>query len=324
MGKESTGIVGNPNIDLSMVDDGSDGNADFFEALDLKVNGSQFDLSGEDDNEGFPAPVPQGNPEGRRGDGVTAKKSPKRREGSSSSGQTELEERLANLEGRYSDSSREAQRLAAENKELQELKTFAPILQAMKQDSGLVDYVEDYLTSGGKPAKSIQEQLGLGEDFHFNADEALDQDTDSGKVLATYVDKMVQKRASDLINQEKVRAHQTQLQIKQQQEAKVFMKERGMTEEQFGDMMARAKSHIMTLPDLDLILNRENATKNIANAQKKEMLEQMQGVRKLPTSQGAAISSDDGGDSRSQDDVLFDRMLSTEDNLDNIFDFEIS
>ena len=54
---------------------------------------------------------------------------------------------------RYEDSSREAVRLSEQYKSVE---PFVPVLEAMKNDSGLVDHVRDYLVNGGKPAKSIQ------------------------------------------------------------------------------------------------------------------------------------------------------------------------
>ena len=48
-------------------------------------------------------------------------------------------------EKRYKDSSREAQRMAST---LNELKPFVPVLEAMKQDSGLVDHVRNYFEGG--------------------------------------------------------------------------------------------------------------------------------------------------------------------------------
>ena len=52
---------------------------------------------------------------------------------------------------RYRDSSREAIKM---NQQLNELKPFVPVLDAMKRDSGLVDHVRDYLQNGGKPSKT--------------------------------------------------------------------------------------------------------------------------------------------------------------------------
>ena len=72
-------------------------------------------------------------------------------------------------EKRYKDSSREATRMA---EQLNTLKPFVPLLKAMKQYSGLVNTVKDYLSNGGKPAESIKERLGLDEDFVFDQEEA--------------------------------------------------------------------------------------------------------------------------------------------------------
>ena len=52
---------------------------------------------------------------------------------------------VVDWEKRYKDSSREATRMAGQ---LKTLTPFVPLLKAMKQDSGLVDTVKDYLTNG--------------------------------------------------------------------------------------------------------------------------------------------------------------------------------
>ena len=49
---------------------------------------------------------------------------------------------------RYEDSSREAVRLADQYKSVE---PFVPVLEAMKNDSGLVDHVRNYLVNGGEP-----------------------------------------------------------------------------------------------------------------------------------------------------------------------------
>ena len=72
---------------------------------------------------------------------------------------------LDNLKKRYSDSSREAQNLRAQ---LNELKPFVPVLDAMKKDSGLVNHVRDYFQNGGEVNKDIKSKLRLGEDFEFD------------------------------------------------------------------------------------------------------------------------------------------------------------
>ena len=129
---------------------GSQGN-DFFEALENDVNGA---IQDETQNSEV-TPTPNSGPEQ-----VTHVNS---EEGSNNEAQVDWEQR-------YKDSTREAQRL---HQEMTELKPFIPVLDAMKNDSGLVDHVRNYLTDGGKPSATIQEHLGLGEDFVFDAQEAM-------------------------------------------------------------------------------------------------------------------------------------------------------
>ena len=69
---------------------------------------------------------------------------------------------------RYSDSSREA---VKQRETYKELEPFVPVLEAMKNDSGLVDHVRNYLQNGGAPAPSVRAQLGLDEDFIFDQQE---------------------------------------------------------------------------------------------------------------------------------------------------------
>ena len=52
--------------------------------------------------------------------------------------------------------------------ELQQLKPFVPILEAMKKDNNLVDYVKDYLMKGGAQAPTITQNLGVEENFEFD------------------------------------------------------------------------------------------------------------------------------------------------------------
>ena len=104
-------------------------------------------------------------------------------------------------EKRYKDSTREAQKM---HTELSDLKPFVPVLNAMKNDSGLVDHVREYLENGGSPAKTVTESLGLNEDFVYDSDEALkNPDSDSAKVFEHSVDKVVNKRVQQLLQAQK-------------------------------------------------------------------------------------------------------------------------
>ena len=120
------------------------------------------------------------------------------KEGSSETGnsgepveETKTEPKM-DWEKRYSDSSREAQRLNAELKELQPLQ---PLLEVMKKDPHLIPYIKDYLEQGGKPNQSVQDKLKLDEDFVYDPHEAVtNPESDSAKVMSHMVNEQVNQR----------------------------------------------------------------------------------------------------------------------------------
>lgn len=215
---------------------------------------------------------------------------------------------------RYRDSSREAVNKAGV---LNDLKPFIPVLEAMKNDSGLVDHVRGYLSKGGKPATTITERLGIGEDFVFDQAEAMgDPKSDSAKVMAAYVDSMVQGRVGQMLNQEKSNAVKVQHQISQKQDQETFRSRNKMTEEEFSTFVETAKQHKMTLEDVHYLLNRDKNAANVANSTKQDMLGQMKNVRNMPTSAAGANSQ---GGQEGPDDSLFDGLLGLDTSADKLF-----
>ena len=117
---------------------------------------------------------------------------------------------------RYADSSREAVKLSEQYKDVE---PFVPVLEAMKNDSGLVDHVRDYLVNGGRPSKNIQESLGLDEDFIYSEQEAMsDPESDSAKLMNAHVDKIVQQRVGGMLQREKEKVSQAQIENKRVKE----------------------------------------------------------------------------------------------------------
>ena len=214
---------------------------------------------------------------------------------------------------RYEDSSREAIKLSEQYKSVE---PFVPVLQAMKNDSGLVDHVRDYLKSGGKPAQSVQEQLGLDEDFVFDANDIADPDSDSAKVMNAHVDSMVQQRVGQMLNVEKQRAQQVHQTQARAAEETAFMQKNNMTEDQFNGFKEQAQKHVMTLDDVNYLLNRNQNNTNVANSTKTDMLNQMKNVRNMPTSASGANSQ---GQERSQSDEVFDMINGFDSDVDNLF-----
>ena len=286
---------GNPEVVQDAVF-GSEGN-DFFNALESDVNGAiQDDVQNSE-----VTPPANSGPEQ-----VTRVQS---EEGS----KTETE---VDWEQRYKDSTREAQRL---HQEMSDLKPFVPVLDAMKNDSGLVDHVRNYLTGGGKPSATIQDQLGLGEDFVFDAGEAMaDQDSDSAKLMNAHVDRMVQGRVGQMIGAEKERAAKTQVEISRQKDEVAFREKHSMTDKEYEGFVEAAKDHILTLEDIHYLLNKEKTAANTANSTKKDMLNQMKTVRNIPTSASGANSQ--GSKEQSMDDNIFDSLKDLDGNLDNLFE----
>ena len=214
---------------------------------------------------------------------------------------------------RYEDSSREAVRLSDQYREVE---PFVPVLEAMKNDSGLVDHVRNYLVNGGKPEKSIQEHLGLEEDFVFDANDITDPDSDSAKLMNAHVDRMVQGRVGQMLQAEKQRAQQVQQANARVTEEQSFRDKHKMSDQDFETFKAKAQEHVMTLDDVNYLLNRGQNNENVANSAKKDMLNQMKNVRNMPTSASGANNQDPG---RSESDDVFDAIKGLDDGVDNLF-----
>ena len=286
-------LEGNPvEVDINQEDTGSsDG---FFEALEKDVNGVIADDTEATQQSIGPAQVTQSQNVGSNN--VTAQ------EGSS------------NWEKRYKDSSREAVKWRDAYKEVE---AFVPILDTMKKDSGLVEHVRDYLVNGGSPSKTIQEQIGLDEDFIFDQQEAMtDPNSDSAKLMNAQVDKVVQARVGQILQGEKQNAMKINAEKKRRAMEYEFQEKKGMNDEQFNEFKERAKNHVLTLEDVDYLLNKDQANANVVQHTKTDMLNQMKNVRNIP-----ATAS--GANSRAQDidpnNAVFDTIMGTDGDLDNLF-----
>ena len=218
-------------------------------------------------------------------------------------------------EKRYSDSTREAQRIGAELKNLEPLK---PLLEVMKKDPNLIPYIRDYLESGGKPDKTVQEKLNLGEDFVFDPHEAVtNPDSDSAKVMNTMVNKQVEERMKKHIGSERKRVQQAQTRSKMVSAEKDFKERHKLTDEQFQDFQAKAKGHRMTLDDAFYLVNRDKVQQNVANASKEDTLRQMKNVRDIPITQ--AGSNNAGEVKRSQGDQILEALQDIDSGVDDLF-----
>ena len=209
-----------------------------------------------------------------------------------------------NWQKRYNDSSNEARRLKAEN---DELKPFKSVINFLKEDSGAVDLLQNYLKNGGQVPQTVQEELNLGEDFIFDMDDATrDPESDSGRLLGSMVEKKAQSIVDSTLQQERQKALQIQKEQARFRERESFMNKKGYTEEQMKALEHKAKEKVMTYEDLDYIINRDQVNQNVQRSTQEDMLGQMQAVRNIPTSIGG---TNNAGQNMSSEEQFFNTMF---------------
>ena len=216
-------------------------------------------------------------------------------------------------EKRYKDSTREAQKL---NGELNQLRPFVPVLNAMKSDTGLVEHVRNYLKDGGNAPKNVKERLGLGEDFEFNPHDLEDPDSDSSKLLNAQVDRLVQGRLQQVIGKERQNFQKLQAQGAKKTQEDEFKKKHKMNDKQFASMMKQANTRKLTLDDVYYLMNKDQADKKVARNTKKDMLKQMKNVRNIPTSASGSNSASNDKDFEKE---VFDIINGSDGDIDNLF-----
>ena len=298
---ESQENQGNPEIGMQadsfeeLAKQQESGSNDFFNQLEQQVNGQIQDTEATQSQTSGSEQVTHANQD---------------------NGSNTVEPNPANgtdWEKRYTDSSREAVKW---RDKYQQVEQFVPVLEAMKNDSGLVDHVRQYLVNGGKPAQSIKDQLNIPEDFVFDPNDLTDQESDSAKLMNAHVDRMVQGRVGQMLQNEKQKSAQMAMAQKKQAEALAFKKKHNLTDEQFEQFVERAKTHVMSLDDINYLLNREQNNQNVANSAKTDMLNQMKTVQNMPTSASGANSQ---GETKSEDREVFESILGLDGKVDNLF-----
>ena len=299
MGNNMEETAGNPEavtIDENQVEDQVFGSSDgFFEALEEDVNGV----------------ITEDSTEATRQEVGTEQVTQQTTVGSDNVG---WDDDGNPYKKRYQDSSREAVKLREQYKDVE---PFVPVLEAMKNDSGLVEHVRDYLVNGGNAPKSVQEELNLDEDFMFDSQDAMtDPDSDSAKVLNAQVDKVVQQRVGQIVKAEKDNAVKIQQESQRRTIENDFREKKNMTDEQFASFKEKAQSHVLTLEDIDYLLNRDQANANVVQSTKNDMLTQMKNVRNIPTSASGANSQ---AEEKTPDNAIFDGILGLDGDLDNLF-----
>ena len=293
---------GNLDVETALQgDDSTESSSDaFFDALEDDVNGALTHNNSTDKEQVTPETQVKGPSE------------------TGNSGEPVVESNIdpsTDWEKRYSDSTREAQRLNAEVKNLEPLK---PLLEVMKKDPNLIPYIRDYLESGGKPDKTVQENLKLDEDFVFDPHEAVtNPESDSAKVMNHMVNKQVEQRMSKHVKAERQRVNAARVKANMHKAEHDFRERHKLTDEQFKDFQDKAKGHRMTLDDAFYLVNRDKVEKNVANASKEETLRQMKNVRNIPTSNAGTNNA--GNVNKSQGDQILEVLKGLDGDVDGLF-----
>ena len=261
------------------------GSGDFFETLDRQVNGGILDEPKQSTS------VSSGNTQSSPNVDV----------------QAENQQEVDVLQKRYSDSSREAKRL---NGKLKELEPYMPILDAMREDPNLISHVRNYFEGGGQAPQSMNQQLNLGEDFVFDAEEAFAQpDSDSAKVMSATIDGIVQRRLSNVLKNQQAEnakmARETQ-----------FKEKMNMTDEQWKEFTEFAKSKSLELEDIYYLMNRKNRDAEIADTTRQQIQDKMKAVQGQPSTLATQGST---AIEKSQDDSVFDTILGSGNELEKAF-----
>jgi len=217
-------------------------------------------------------------------------------------------------EKRYKDSSREALKM---NSKLKQFEPFVPLLDAMKNDGGLVEHVRDYLQNGGAPNKTIKERLQLDDDFVFDANEAVtDPKSDSAKLFEAHVNTAVNQRVGKMMQSERQKNAKISTDRAKAQAADEFKKRNNMSDADFQTMMDKANKTPMTLDDIFYLVNKDKVAANVAQSTKEDMLQQMKTVRDIPSSNAGVNSAEV---EKKVDDEIFDSLKDSDGDLESLF-----
>jgi len=134
--------------------------------------------------------------------------------------------------------------------ELARLEKAKPLIDAITEDEGLYQLIDDYFRS---PDSDRQKRaLGLPEDFQMDMNEAIqDPNSDSAKVLA----KIVESQASKIVEQREAAARTKQQLSRQAEDLK---SKYGLNDDQITELVRESQSIPLTLEDVFLLRNKDN------------------------------------------------------------------
>ena len=280
----------NPDVDLSLEDGGLEDSGDFFESLDREVNGMILDDDTVEDVE------PQETQP--KADPVV---------------NTQPDDHQHDWEKRYKDSSSEAQRLKSQ---LTDMEQYQPLIERLKEDTGMVNAIEDYVKNGNKP-QDVRQALNLPDDFVFDLEDAVtNPNSTSAKALEHTISSTVDQRVNNQLERERSVRREETLQEQRIREAAEFKEKMGMNDNEYQEMMDWANSHKTSMDDIYYLKNKDKRDKNVVKGTKEDMLKQMKSVRSMP----ASVSNKNTEKAEvKHDDAVFDALKTVDSGLDNIF-----
>jgi hypothetical protein len=283
----------NPGIEEALQGDAEDTGSDsFFDSLEQQVNGQIHD-GDEESTQPDTEQVTQMTPADTGNEEVNWR------------------EEAETLKDRYSNSTREAQRLKEENNSLQHYAKYQPLIDHLSSNPESVQALRTHINGESDPVKQF------GEDFVFDAHEAMtDPKSDSSKALKQMIDSEADKRVNQRLAQEQNKNQQALENVSRHNEMQDFMQRANMNEDQMTAMQDWAEQRTLSFDDIHHLMNKEQAASNVANNTKQEMLNQMQAVRNIPTS---ASNANSAPDERSPDDAIFDILKGMDDGAENLF-----
>lgn len=283
----------NPNIEEVLQGDTEaiEGSDIFFDDLEKQVNGQVYDEQAQPQNEQVTQLQTDSEIKGNEG--------------------TDWKNEAENLKKRYSDSSREAQRLKAELEQVSGYAKYKPLIDHLNENPSAVQALRNNINGQTDVTKQF------GDDFIFDGHEAMtNPDSDSAKALKQMIDQEANKRVNSVLN---VRTQQTKAamaEAEKQQQIEEFVSRTKIGEDEFNELQDWAANRNLTMDDIYYLKNREQTASNVANNTKQEMLDQMRAVRDIPTSASNANSAPEQKD---YNDAVFDVLKGLDDGADNLF-----
>ena len=282
----------NPGIEEVLQGDTEDTGSDsFFDSLEQQVNGQVYDERVQPQNE--QVTQPQADSEVK------------------SNEVTDWKSEAEGLKKRYSDSSREAQRLKAELQQVSGYAKYKPLIDYLSANPSGVEALKDHINNGNDPTKQF------GEDFVFDSQEAVtNPNSDSAKALKQMINQEADKRVNTRLQAQSQQQAARNAQLRQDQQIADFVQRTGMSEDELNKMQQWASQRELTMDDIYYLMNKEQAAENVANNTKQEMLGQMKAVRNIPMS---ASNANSAPDSKSPDDAVFDILKGMDEGAENLF-----